>query len=80
MSDSATPWTVAHRAPLSMESLQAGILEWVAILFSSGTSLAGLLSDPPHNRTETDKEIENLNMPKTVKELKSVVQNLPSDR
>ena len=63
-----------------MESLQAGILEWVAILFSSGTSLAGLFYDPPHNRTETDKEIENLNMPKTVKELKSVVQNLPSDR
>ena len=27
MSDSATPWTVAHQAPLSME-------EWIAIPFS----------------------------------------------
>ena len=26
-----TPWTVAHQAPLSMEILQASILEWVAI-------------------------------------------------
>ena len=26
----ATPWTVAHQAPLSMGILQAGILEWVA--------------------------------------------------
>ena len=29
-----TPWTVAHRAPLSMGILQATILEWVAILLS----------------------------------------------
>ena len=28
----------------------------------------------------TEIEIENLNMPKTVKELKLVVENLPSDR
>ena len=35
MSDSLTSWTVAHQAPLSMESLQARILEWVAISFSS---------------------------------------------
>ena len=27
----ATPWTVAHQAPLSMGILQARILEWVAI-------------------------------------------------
>ena len=27
VSDSATPWTVAHQAPLSMEILQARILE-----------------------------------------------------
>ena len=26
-----TLWTVAHQAPLSMGSLQAGILEWVAM-------------------------------------------------
>ena len=32
MSDSfATPWTVAHQAPLSMGILQASILEWVAM-------------------------------------------------
>ena len=30
----ATPWTIAHQAPLSMGTLQARILEWVAILFS----------------------------------------------
>ena len=29
--DSATPWTVAHQAPLSMGILQARILEWVAM-------------------------------------------------
>ena len=31
MSDSATPWNVAGQAPLSMEILQARILEWVAM-------------------------------------------------
>ena len=34
----ATPWTVAHQAPLSMGILQARILEWVAISFSRGSS------------------------------------------
>ena len=29
-----TPWTGAHQAPLSMRILQAGILEWVAMLSS----------------------------------------------
>ena len=29
----ATPWTVAHRAPLVREIFQARILEWVAIFF-----------------------------------------------
>ena len=38
MSDSATPWTVAHQAPLSMGILQAKILEWVAMPFSRGPS------------------------------------------
>ena len=38
MSDSATPWTVAHQAPLLMEILQARILEWVAVPFSKGSS------------------------------------------
>ena len=32
----ATPWIVAHQAPLSMGFLQERILEWVAISFSRG--------------------------------------------
>ena len=31
VSDSATPWTVAHQAPLPVGILQARILEWVAM-------------------------------------------------
>ena len=38
VSDSATPWTVARQAPLSLGILQARILEWVAILSSRGSS------------------------------------------
>ena len=34
ISDSVTPWTVAHQAPLSMGILQARLLEWVTISFS----------------------------------------------
>ena len=34
----ATPWTAAHQAPLSMEILQARILEQAAIPFSRGSS------------------------------------------
>ena len=34
----ATPWTVAHQAPLSMEICQARILEWVVISYSRGSS------------------------------------------
>ena len=37
----ATPWTVAHQAPLSMGILQVRILEWVAIPFSRGSSWPG---------------------------------------
>ena len=33
-----TPWTVAHQAPLSIEILQARILEWVAMLSSRVSS------------------------------------------
>ena len=33
-----TLWTVACQAPLSMEILQARILEWVAMLSSRGSS------------------------------------------
>ena len=38
VSNSATPRTVAHQAPLSMVVLQARILEGVAISFSRGSS------------------------------------------
>ena len=38
MSDSATPWTVAHQAPLSLGILQVRILEWVAMPSSRGFS------------------------------------------
>ena len=38
VSNSATPWTVARQALLSMEILQARILEWVAMLSSRGSS------------------------------------------
>ena len=34
----ATPWTVAHQAPLSMGILQGRILEWVAMPSSKGSS------------------------------------------
>ena len=34
----ATPWTVAHQAPLSMGILQATIVEWVAMPSSRGSS------------------------------------------
>ena len=34
----ATPWTVAHQAPLSVGILQARILEWVAMPSSRGSS------------------------------------------
>ena len=37
VSDTATPWTVAHQAPV-LGILQARILEWVAVSFSRGSS------------------------------------------
>ena len=48
MSDSATPWTVAHQAPLRVQGiLQARILEWEATVFPRGSSpLQHLLSLP----------------------------------
>ena len=33
-----TPWIVAHQVPLSMGILQAGILEWIAMPSSRGSS------------------------------------------
>ena len=41
----ATPWTVAHQAPLSMGSLPARILEWIAMPSSRGSS-------QPRDRTQ----------------------------
>ena len=38
VSDSVTPWTVAHQAPLSMAILQAKILEWVSMPSSRWSS------------------------------------------
>ena len=38
MSDSATPWTIARQALLSMGILQARTLEWVAMPSSRGSS------------------------------------------
>ena len=38
MSDSVTPWTAAHQAPLSMGILQARILEWVVMISSRESS------------------------------------------
>ena len=38
VSDSATQWTAALQAPLSMGILQLRILEWVAMPFSRGSS------------------------------------------
>ena len=34
----ATPWTIAHQAPLVHRILQARIVEWVAIPFSMESS------------------------------------------
>ena len=45
VSNSVTPRTVALQAPLSMGILQAGILEWVAMLSSRGSS-------QPRDRTQ----------------------------
>ena len=41
----ATPWSVAHQTPVSMGTLQARILEWVAMPFSRRSS-------PPRDQTQ----------------------------
>ena len=43
----ATPWTVAHQAPLPMGILQARILEWVAIPSSRASSYPGIEPSSP---------------------------------
>ena len=45
VSNSVTPGTVAHQAPLSMGMFQARILEWVAMPSSRGSS-------QPRDRTQ----------------------------
>ena len=47
VSDSATPWTVAHQAPLSLGILQAGILEWVTMPSSRGSFNPGIKPRSP---------------------------------
>ena len=49
------PWTVARQAPLSMGSLQAGILEWVAMPFSRG-----VFPTQGSNREMTDQLITHI--------------------
>ena len=44
MSNSVTPWMIAHQAPLSIEFFRPRILAWVFISFSMGPS-------PPRDRT-----------------------------
>ena len=48
----ATPWTVAHQAPLSVGILQAGILEWVAMPFSRRSQ--------PRDRTQVSHTVGGL--------------------
>ena len=52
VSDSATLWTVAHQAPLSMGILQVKILEWVAMPSSRGSSNPGI--KPRSTTLQTD--------------------------
>ena len=48
----ATPWTVAHPAPLSMWFSRQRILEWVAISFSRGSSQP---RDQPRDQTRVSR-------------------------
>ena len=65
-----TLWTVAHQAPLSVGTLQARILEWVAILFSRdlphpGIELTFLMSPALAGRffaTSTTSEAQTCHM------------------
>ena len=49
----ATPWTIAHRDPLSMGFFQATVLEWIAISFSRGSS-------QPRDRTRVSHVVGRL--------------------
>ena len=53
MSDSfAAPWTAASQAPVC-EIVQAGILEWVAIPFSRGSSQPRIIPGFPTLKTDS---------------------------
>ena len=52
VSNSATPWTVAHQAPSVHEVLQARILEGVAISFSGGLPNPGMEPVSPTLRAD----------------------------
>ena len=43
----ATPWTTARQAPLSMGFSKAGMLEWVAVSSSRGSSDPGIKPESP---------------------------------
>ena len=74
VSNSATPWTVAHQAPLSMGILEARILEWVAMPTSRGSSqtrdqtqasalhVDSLPSEPPRKRWIRTTNSQNTKM------------------
>ena len=54
----ATPWTVAHQAPLCMGILQARILEWVAMPSSRGSSR--LRIEPRSPMSQADSLLSDL--------------------
>ena len=47
------PWTVACQVPLSMRTLQARILKWVAMFSSRGSS-------QPRDRTHVSLQVDSL--------------------
>ena len=63
-----TLWTVAHQAPLSMGSLQAGILEWVAMLSPIGVCIflaMGSVTFHFHKEVCDPKDVKNWGKPLT---------------
>ena len=67
-----TAWTVARQAPLSMDYLQARILEWVAIPFSRGSSQS---RDRTHQQVLMKKKKKVLVKYKTKKKKKKKNQS-----
>ena len=67
----ATPWTLAHQAPLSMGTLQARILEWVAMPSSRG-------STQPRERTQVSSIIGGFFIVWATKEAQEYWGGLPN--